>query len=173
MSVKFKRFSFVETLKGNPKIKQELMSWNIKNIDPEINSDPLLSKLPKELKSWLTFLYEYIPLKDIMVGNKRLMISSYDNVVNQFEEKPLFSYNSVFRKIPEKRVILAYLDTGQDYDIIAYYPAIGKLKLTNEAARFDLIGRAVHKSVNFLFKSSDNKSEHPVSDLFGLVKANI
>ena len=55
---KIKRFSFAEKMKGNPKIKDALIHFNQDKIDPELDSDPITKNLPKEMKSWLTFLYE-------------------------------------------------------------------------------------------------------------------
>lgn len=163
----------MENLKGNPKIKEAFLAWNKNKIDPEIGNDPLLKNVPKELKSYITFLYEHIPTDEKGIGGKPMFLLSYENVMNQFENgKVSFS----FRKTGEKRIILGWINGG-GYDnfmeILAYHPEENILKITREPARFDLIGRLSSRIINTIFKSDNVKSTYPVSDLFTLIRANI
>ena len=168
---KIKRFSFMENLKGNPKIKEAFLAWNKNKIDPEIGSDPLLKNVPKELKSYITFLYEHVPTDEKGVGPKPLFLMSYEKVMEQFEKgKTPFDY----RRIGESRIILCTsIDFADHYDIIAYYPGDNTIKTSNEPSRLDLIGRLSNRIGNAILKTENIKSTYPVSDLFTLIRANI
>jgi hypothetical protein len=83
---KVKRFSFMENLKGNPKIKEAFLAWNKNKIDPEIGNDPLLKNVPKELKSYITFLYEHVPTDEKGIGGKPLFLMSYEKVMEQLDD---------------------------------------------------------------------------------------
>lgn len=163
----------MDTLKGNPKIKEAFLAWNRNKIDPEIGNDPSLHGVPKELKSYITFLYEYIPDEDKGVGRKPIFLLSYECVMEQFEKgKVPFS----FRKIKEKRIILGWINGGgQDnfMEILAYYPEENVLKVTREPGRIDLIGRFANRVTNAIFKSNDVTSVSSVADLFGIINANL
>ena len=171
MIYKIKRFSsFSERLKGNPKIKDALIHFDRNNIDPDINTDPDTKNLPKELKSWLTFLYKNVQASDEVVGTKNLCLISYENVIKQLEGNNLMS----FRRVPG-RVILAWLNCGgnsSDMDIISYIPSVKKLHITREAYRFDLIGRGINRIFNSLFKTGD-PTVLEMSSLFGTIIANV
>ena len=173
MIYKIKRFSFMETLKGNPKVKQAFLSWNRNKIDPEIDSDPSLKNVPKELKSYITFLYENIPSGDKGIGGKPMFLLSYENVMNQFEKGKV---PISFRKTEEKRIVLGWINGGGSdnfMEILAYYPEENILKITREPARFDLIGRFASRVTNAIFKSDNINHVIPVENLFNVIKANL
>lgn len=151
-------------MKGNPKIKDALIHFNKNKIDPEINNDPDTKNLPKEIRAWLTFLYENIQVEDEIVGHKNLMIVSYDKVIKQLNGENLSSW---FRKIPG-RIILAILSRDADCDIISYIPEENKLHITREAMRFDLIGRVVNRAFGISKPSVLN-----ISSLFSTMIANV
>jgi hypothetical protein len=171
MIYKIKRFSFSERMKGNPKIKDALIHFNQNKIDPELDSDPITKNLPKEMKSWLTFLYENIQVSDEMVGYKNFFIISYENVIKQLEGKNL----TWFRKEKYPRVILGWLNIGgnsSEMDIISYIPSVKKLYITREASRIDLLGRGVNRLFNTIFKTGQ-PTILEVSSLFKTMIANV
>ena len=143
-----------------------MIHFNQNKIDPELNIDLDTKNLPKEMKSWLTFLYENVQTSDENIGVKNLTLISYEKVIKQLNGDNLTS----FRKVPG-RVILAWLYYGgdsSDMDIISYHPGENKLHITREASRFDLLGCGLNK----LFKIGD-PTVLEMSLLFKTIIANV
>lgn len=52
--------SFWQKLKGNPDLKNKLRTWDPNYINPDVKKEPLFRHFPKQVLSWLSFLYENV-----------------------------------------------------------------------------------------------------------------
>ena len=160
-------------LKGNPKVGEALYCWNRNKIDPKVENNPLLKNISKDFKSYITFLYENAPEEKIAVGNRPMYLSSYREVIEQFENGKT---PSKFRSIKEKRVILGWIEgdsDGMTFEILAYYPEQNVLKITREPGRINVLGRLTNKINNTILNSDNTKTVIPVSDIFDIILGNL
>lgn len=85
--------SFWQKLKGNPDLKNTLRTWDPNYVNPEVKKEPLFKHFPKQLLSWLSFLYENVredndgySIKGFL-GKTPVWVFSYDSVLNQLSGK--------------------------------------------------------------------------------------
>lgn len=140
--------SFLEKLKGNPKLKTEMFKA-IKGGSIDRN---LPKELPDDLKRYITFLKNNISKDTTMSGDKNsgtvFKIYGYNSVINQLENNKI---PSNIRRTEIDRVVLF-----QSKSYLLYYDVEQKnYVISNESGRFNLIGRAVDK----LFNPSEEKKK--------------
>lgn len=85
--------SFWQKLKGNPDLKNTLRTWDPNYVNPEVKKEPLFKHFPKQVLSWLSFLYENVredndgySIKGFL-GKTPVWVFSYDSVLNQLSGK--------------------------------------------------------------------------------------
>ena len=135
-----KEFGFMETLKGNPKLKSEMFNA-IKSgdIDPDIPEE-----LPDDLKRYMTFLI------DNGYENKRLSMGGANSSGTSYA---IFSYNSLIdqylknktpfgvRSVKDRRIVLMQCNSFT----LSYMVDQGVYAIYEEASSLDLIGRGVNR----------------------------
>ena len=147
--------SFWQKLKGNPDLKNVLRTWDPNYVNPEVKKEPLFKHFPKQVLSWLSFLYENVRDENdsYMYGFlDRVNVFSYESVLEQLRGGRAGFSNQrregvvKLLEIPMGEVGIYYLNYHVDED---------RMSLLPESSRFDLSGRLADKISNGLFGELD------------------
>lgn len=160
-------YSFTETLKGNPKIKQELLnSARYTKISPAVEED-FSNDIPESLKRYLTFLINSKQEKDgVMITNNGLQykLYSYNSILEQFDKGSVpFGVQS---SKSYRRIVLmaAYADDGGF--VISYNLDDKYFVVTKESAKFSYITRGV----NWLFGEKGPQEKFKTDDIYKAIE---
>lgn len=80
--------SFWQKLKGNPDLKNKLRTWDPNFVSSEVKREPLFTGFPKQMLSWLSFLYENVKSSNesyVYGFGKSVTLYSYDNIIKQLK----------------------------------------------------------------------------------------
>lgn len=138
-----KKFSFMETLKGNPKLRTSLLEYH--RLRPDGN---VIDEFPDlvghdDFLKYLTWLNKNIPSKNqsINSGSSTLLIAySFESMLKQANGK----YPMAVQRTGDKRYVLLGTNYGDNDFIISYHPSNKEYIITQESARYMLLNRAVN-----------------------------
>jgi hypothetical protein len=85
--------SFWQRLRGNSGLKEKVGNWDPTYINQHVKMEPKFKGFPKQMLSWLSFLYENVredndgySIKGFL-GKTPVWVFSYDSVLNQLSGK--------------------------------------------------------------------------------------
>lgn len=140
-----KNFSFLETLKGNPKLRKSLLEYQKLSISKEIKNDFYSIKNDDFLK-YATWLNENVPTAifgGVTMRSSRgvsLIIYSYKDIFDQLNGK----FPVAVQRIQEPRIVLLQTNYGDNDFLICYYQKRNSYVITKESARYNILSRAIN-----------------------------
>lgn len=147
--LKLKQFSFWQTLKGNPKLREELLKYKTRKINPEVKLGKLNPNQHEELFKYLSFVADNVSGKfndsvGIKLGKHGLLFCIYGL---KTLEKQITSgkYPMGIQKPKDDRIILMVNSESSGGNVqIAYSPSTKEFIVYQASMKFDLISRGVN-----------------------------
>lgn len=147
--------SFWQKLKGNPDLKNKLRTWDPNYINPDVKKEPLFKHFPKQVLSWLSFLYENVRDEDDSYTYgflNSVNVFSYENILEQLSGGRA-GFSNQRREGAVKLLEIPMGEAGIYY--LNYHVDEDRMSLLPESSRFDLSGRLADKISNGLFGELD------------------
>lgn len=167
--------SLWQRLKGNPELKNTLRRWDPEYVNKEVEKEPLFKGFPRQVLSWLSFLYENVrDKKDSYIHGflNNVGVFSYDSILNQ-----LNGGRADF-KSQKKDGIIKLLEvpvSSNEVYYLNYHINEDRISLLPESVRFDIAGKLVDKMSSGLFGELDllrRKQDRDPEKLVDTIKKN-
>ena len=146
--LKLKQFSFWQTLKGNPKLREELLKYKTRKINPNLTFGKLNPKQHEEFFKYLSFVDDnvsgFFDSISIKLGKHGLLFTVYGL---KTLEKQITSgkYPMGIQKPKDDRIILMVNSESSDGNVqVAYSPSTKEFIVYQASIKFDLISRGVN-----------------------------
>lgn len=147
--------SFWQKLKGNPDLKNKLRTWDPNYINPDVKKEPLFKHFPKQVLSWLSFLYENVRDENdsYMYGFlNSVTVFSYESVLDQLSGGRA-EYTSKRNDGVIKLLRIPFSENADSF--LNYHVDENRVTLIPESSRFDLSGMLADKISKGLFGELD------------------
>lgn len=146
--LKLKQFSFWQTMKGNPKLREELLKYKTRKINPEVKLGKLNPKQHEELFKYLSFVADNVSgfsdAISIKLGKHGLLFCVYGL---KTLEKQITSgkYPMGIQKPKDDRIILMVNSESSSGNVqIAYSPSTKEFIVYQASMKYALISRGVN-----------------------------
>ena len=138
-----RNFSFMEKMKGNPKLRKSIQEYQSIKPDNDILDEFPSLKGHDDFLRYLTWLSKNVPSSSTTMWTQKgtgLIIYSYSGMMNQANGK----YPIAVQRTGEERFVLLQTNCGDNDFIISYHPKTKEYIITRESARYMILNRAIN-----------------------------